>query len=600
MINLIESVIEIGKISAGNRLDDIYSKINIDNNENKENFIEEIVFPYKSSENKVKGDLKSVNKTNAVQVAKEYYWIGNPKANNPKIRVTSDNFLTVEAALPNLLRSLEDKDSDLFQKISWVVENYFEKNLDKEKKVLKIREDKIDTIHKINISKDVKLYTIRIGEELICKNKEYLNLINETFMPKDTDYHNGFCSNCMKNGKVTTNTKKLQFKYYITDKVSFASDFEFFDKNFCLCQECYRNAIEGENFLLKNFETKLGEDLIIIPRAIKASSTSEETLDYIFKFTRSSINGKVQDFSQFRQFIEDLEEKTNNSYILDLLFYKKDKQSFKIKHFVQDISLFRIKKIIEQLYYSNELIKNFNYTVNLSTFYNLLSKKDKEIAMNYIIKIFKGENINNGKLIFDFIQSEKNRIYLENIAKKDSYKQFLQMIKFLYFLRKMELFKYNNEVVSIMELKGNDKNIRPEDSLLQQMALSEQSESLVRLGFLLAQVSSAQYHSGLTKSPILEKVNFNGTDIKGVQRLVTIIEEKMKQYKLFYKNNTIDLQKLNFIIAKEAQRWNLNNNENVFYIMAGYSISRANSFKNDDGEIGEDVSEDEQVREEEN
>jgi hypothetical protein len=74
----------------------------------------------------------------------------------------------------------------------------------------------------------------------------------------------------------------------------------------------------------------------------------------------------------------------------------------------------------------------------------------------------------------------------------------------------------------------------------------------------------------------------------------------MKQYKLFYKNNTIDLQKLNFIIAKEAQRWNLNNNENVFYIMAGYSISRANSFKNDDGEIGEDVSEDEQVREEEN
>lgn len=593
-------MIEIGKIFAGRKQDDIYSKINIDYKANKENFVEEIVFPYESGGNKVKGELISVNKENVVQVAKEYYWIGNSKANNPKVRVTSDNFKSVEAALPNLLRSLEDKGSDLYQKVTWVVKNYFEKTFDKGKEILKIKEDKIDNSYLINKSKDIKLYTIRIGEELICKNEEYLKLINETSKPKSTDYHDGICSNCMKNGRVTSNTTKLQFKYYITDKVSFASDFEFFDKNFCLCEECYRNAIEGENFLLKNFKTKLGEDLIIIPRAIKASSTSEETLDYIFKFTRSSINGKVQDFSQFKQFIEDLEEKTNNSYILDLLFYKKDKQSFKIKHLVQDISLFRIRKIMEQLYYTNELIKNFNYTVNLSTFYNLLSNKDKEIAMNYIIKIFKGENINIGKLLVDFMQSERSRIYLENIAKKDSYKQFLQMIKFLYFLRKMELFKYNNEVVSIMELKGNDKNIRPEDSLLQQMALSEQSESLVRLGFLLSQVSSAQYHSGLTKSPILEKVNFNGTDIKGVQRLVTIIEEKMKQYKLFYKNNTIDLQKLNFIIAKEAQRWNLNNNENVFYIMAGYSISRANSFKNDDGEMGEDVSEDEQVREEEN
>ena len=80
---------------------------------------------------------------------------------------------------------------------------------------------------------------------------------------------------------------------------------------------------------------------------------------------------------------------------------------------------------------------------------------------------------------------------------------------------------------------------------------------------------------GLKNSPILETINFNGTDIKGIMRLVTSIEEKMKQYKLFYKTNVMDLQKLNLVIARDANQWGLNNNENIFYIMTGYSILMA-------------------------
>lgn len=139
----------------------------------------------------------------------------------------------------------------------------------------------------------------------------------------------------------------------------------------------------------------------------------------------------------------------------------------------------------------------------------------------------------------------------------------------------MQLFKYDNEVMRFMDNEPNDGSKRPEDAIIEKLGLDEQRESLIRLGFLISQISYAQYNSGLKNSPILEKINFNGTDIKGIMRLVTSIEEKMKQYKLFYKTNVMDLQKLNLVIARDANQWGLNNNENIFYIMTGYSILMA-------------------------
>ena len=573
---MIENIVELGKLMKGNKDEVFYSNINIDKDDSKKNYVEEIVFEYKTNDCKVSGILQSVNKLNSENVSKYYHWIGNTRARYPKIRVTSDNFYNVESSLPNILKKLKNKNSDLYQKISWVVENYFEEKEEDGKKVMKIRPDRFDKDHEIRVVKDVKLYTIKIGNELICKNDEYLDLIKSTLMPDENKYVNGVCSNCMKSGKVTSDTSHLKFKYYITDKFSFASNFESFENNFSLCKECYKNAIYGENFILKNFHTKLDQDsLVIIPRAIIEGSSSLECLDYAYKFTKTSINGLVKDFSDFKILINEMEEYCKNFFVINLLFYKSENQSFKIKHLIQDVSLLNVEKINRELEESRTLVDKFDRNINLSSLYELLKWKDREVAMNYIIKIFKGEDIDKGRLINDFMQSEKARIHEENIPKSDSYKQFLQMIKFIFFMIKMQLFKYDNEVMRFMDNEPNDGSKRPEDAIIEKLGLDEQRESLIRLGFLISQISYAQYNSGLKNSPILEKINFNGTDIKGIMRLVTSIEEKMKQYKLFYKTNVMDLQKLNLVIARDANQWGLNNNENIFYIMTGYSILMA-------------------------
>ena len=578
---MIENIVELGKLMKGNKDEVFYSNINIDKDDSKRNYVEEIVFEYKTNDCKVSGILQSVNKMNSKDVSKYYHWIGNTRANYPKIRVTSDNFYNVECSLPNILKKLKNKNSDLYQKISWVVENYFEEKEEDGKKVMKIRPDRIDKNNQIRVIKEVKLYTIKIGDELICKHEEYLDLIKGTVMPDENLYVNGVCSICMKNDKVTSDTSHLQFKYYVTDKFSFASNFESFENNLSLCKECYENAIYGENFILKNFHIKFDkDDLVIIPRAIIEGPNSLECLDYAYKFTKTSINGQVEDFSNFRALIKNQEENCKIFFVINLLFYKSGNQSFKVNHLIQDVSLFNVEKINRELEESRTLVDTFDYSINLSSLYGLLKWKDREVAMNYIIKIFKGEDIDKGRLINDFMQSEKARMHEKNISKKDSYEQFLLMIKFIFFMINMQLFKYDNEVMRFMDNELNDGSKRPEDAIIEKLGLDEQRESLVRLGFLISQISYAQYNSGLKNSPILEKINFNGTDIKGIMRLVTSVEEKMKQYKLFYyKTNVMDLQKLNLVIARDANQWGLNNNENIFYIMSGYSILMAKIIK---------------------
>jgi CRISPR-associated protein Csh1 len=60
---------------------------------------------------------------------------------------------------------------------------------------------------------------------------------------KEDEYYDGICSLCGSIGKVTANTKELKFKYYNTDKSSFASNMNgsYFKKNLSLCSNCYNN-----------------------------------------------------------------------------------------------------------------------------------------------------------------------------------------------------------------------------------------------------------------------------------------------------------------------------------------------------------------------
>ena len=89
------------------------------------------------------------------------------------------------------------------------------------------------------------------------------------------------------------------------------------------------------------------------------------------------------------------------------------------------------------------------------------------------------------------------------------------------------------------------------------------------LGRILSSIAYAQYKKGHDSKPVLNKINFNGMDVQSIIRLSLDLSEKARQYNLHLETDG------NFARFREnfnEKQWNMSNEQNVFYLMAGYSF----------------------------
>jgi len=102
------------------------------------------------------------------------------------------------------------------------------------------------------------------------------------------------------------------------------------------------------------------------------------------------------------------------------------------------------------------------------------------------------------------------------------------------------------------------------------MGYNEQQTSLFLLGNIIGAIGNAQYkRSSDGKKPILNKLNFNGMDKSKLVRLSNEIFNKLRQEKILPYNEMI-YGKFKELFDKNRDSWNLNKDENLFYILSGY------------------------------
>jgi CRISPR-associated protein Csh1 len=97
-------------------------------------------------------------------------------------------------------------------------------------------------------------------------------------------------------------------------------------------------------------------------------------------------------------------------------------------------------------------------------------------------------------------------------------------------------------------------------------------KALFLLGYIVGNVGNKQYKSGHKTKPILNKINFQGMNIQTIIRLTNDIFEKLSQYKILGYNEAI-FHQYKRLVDIYSSDWPLNNQENVFYILSGYSFS---------------------------
>jgi CRISPR-associated protein Csh1 len=109
------------------------------------------------------------------------------------------------------------------------------------------------------------------------------------------------------------------------------------------------------------------------------------------------------------------------------------------------------------------------------------------------------------------------------------------------------------------------------------MDYSETEIALFYLGRVLSSVAYAQYKKGHESKPVLNKINFNGMDADAIVRLSLDLREKTRQYNIHHKT---EWNFSEFTERFNEKDWSLSKEQNVFYLMAGYSFGLTKSDNN--------------------
>jgi CRISPR-associated protein Csh1 len=100
----------------------------------------------------------------------------------------------------------------------------------------------------------------------------------------------------------------------------------------------------------------------------------------------------------------------------------------------------------------------------------------------------------------------------------------------------------------------------------------DQKKSLFLLGYMIGEIGISQSSKEIKNKPVLNKINFQGMGVEKLIRLANEIPEKLRQYgKLNYNENINTAFRILF--ESNLKNWKLSNQENVFYVLSGYSYS---------------------------
>jgi len=567
----------------------------------------------------------------------EYLWVGNaPAPNLPQDRFTTNNInYLISQTIPNLIGNLPD--CSLKELLLKLKENMFfdlgekesvgstEQNYERYRFIWdlskfgfdltpqKIRDEiKKEPANKkakkaINIvskflmqviedttrltEEDIALFTLSVnGAPLVNYNeyKEYIykKLIEEAFK----DSKKGICHICNEEKEITWDTTKFWFKFYMTDKIGFSSNLgggENFLKNYSLCKDCYQAVLLAEVFVRNNLKTSLSNYQVYILPSFQLNQLMpvkklERWAEY-FKDKFSAV-ASLKGLYNFQSKLEEYMDYQNlqDNFILNFLFAEKSKAAFKIFQLIQDVPPSRLDEImsagsdVQEM--GEKIFKEDSWYLSLDKmFYLFPIGKDKNLklkfTLNFYNSLFSYTPMESKALLREFIKRIWEIRFLKDFDDIEFSRTILFQNFLFYYLDKLNLLIRGEAMANSFDFLDTlevNENVR---KFLKEAKYDEKKTSLFLLGQLIGEIGRAQFNKGDKKKSILNKLNFQGMDLNKVMRLFNEVFEKMRQYKVL----TSETEKIYGLSKKlfEAHKsdWGLTPQENVFYILSGYSFT---------------------------
>jgi len=448
---------------------------------------------------------------------------------------------------------------------------------------------------------DIGLCVITIDQKPISEYPEYIDKATAEKTGrkeksedegKKQNNGSGYCYFCSEKKDVSSDLKKLDIKYFVNDKISFASFFteKGFDKNILVCQECFESLMAGEKQLKERLKTKIGYfDVYVVPQFILSTNISKEEFEKIsdkiihtLKVSQNldsldKVQGRLQDYILF-------EDDTNDFYI-NFVFFEKSNSATKIMKLIKDVKPSRLAKIFEKKneimkifieYFPENLVKGFNlnyvYFFSVQKIAGKNSYSDFRLCLETYDAVFTGKLLNRQRVISRIVQIISQQFYSNSEYWEKSTADSVMYYKFL------------KEMGNIKEEEGMDVSLLELDEKLKTyiktMNYTEEQVTMFMLGFMVGRVGNKQNKLNETK-PILRKINFHAMDKPKIMRLANEVFEKMYQLKIDkYYEKEYGLCKS--LLDKNIKDTGLSSVETVFYILSGYAYSTNNWAKKSD------------------
>ncbi|RKD31273.1 TIGR02556 family CRISPR-associated protein [Thermohalobacter berrensis] len=615
-----EGILQIGKAvyDKENFLNNIVEKIDIKDKKGNPKYIIQINFDTKSQKIEIK--LREEANTKSPQ---NLLWIGTADGPSSPQWYTTGNKPTylISQVIPNLVNmEIEGLSNDLKS----IFDNFFYDmgELDKRKKryryvidlsklstdlksneeilkecdgdvkkaIKKVEKEINDYIKKeLGIKpKEVALYFLSIDNVPISDNKEYRKRVKKEKLKAFEQGEKGVCSICSSKEGLSSDTSKLQLKFYTTTNLNFPSGFskKNYSKNMLLCKECMLQLIAGEQFIMDKLKTNIGGlQIYLIPHFLYDSSLTRNDMELISErimdtFTTSKkVEGIVELEGEIWDTI-DLSGK-ENYYLLNILFYKSSQQAVKVQKLIKDVHPSRFSTIINNSHIVRndfkKLISNkLSIPFGLESVYYLIPVKIKQGEIKEYRKlltiyeaIFKKLPIKKDMLLKSQIKLmrihyfENQRQY--NVKKAKLHNAMIQSNMFFKFLENIGCLERGRVMdTDKLNIEDDMKNY------IEEMRYNEEEAAMFLLGCLVGKVGNKQYTDRSGKKPILNKLNFNGMDISKTKRLSSEIVSKLRQNKILKYNEKLYAAHKQ-LFDKNIKNWSLNKHDNLYYILSGYS-----------------------------
>ncbi len=477
--------------------------------------------------------------------------------------------------------SLEDElqDGELKNLVSRVINVFYDKNtwVLKDEYAKKYEEFKKEK----NIKKP-SFITVLIDGKPVSEFPEYKGVLEKSLLKAEKTIEiNGTCGVCGKSDNEFFEASPKDFKFFITDKLGFSPNLsDRWEGSLVVCSDCRKNILKGESLVNKYFTGKVEKiNYMLLPYFLKLPDIDQDQIDdWINRF-------KVR-FDAFYEQREEVKETAeyifeDNLVVLNWVFYEKNNQQLNVFGIIKDVVPSDVDRVKDELGRFKEnligVIKDGGILKSLGQIYHLIPIRDYDVDIPKIVAIFnailKNEYFDWKLLIHDFLNGAR-AIHYESGA----YKNLRGILEF-YILKTNQLLVLLGKKGGIdMKLMEKLKKLEDEGIVkyVETAKFNEMETALFLIGIVVGIIGRNQYKDYGHK-PILDKINFSGMSLDRVKILVSELQGKIHQLKLYFaeKYFSVGIE----ILSKNLEDWSLSPFDNVYYILSGYSYENAKAFE---------------------